>query len=193
MHPFRPYRRNLQRGFTLIELLVTVSVLAVLMAVAIPNLRSFIVSNRLSSDVNNFIGFINYARSEAIVRNQSVLICPKNNASNACVSTQFWAEYDIEMFVDVDGNNAWSTGDVLLKTMPAIDTSTSQTVFNKYTGAGYLKFAALGMSISNHRLDMYAVGDATYNAQYGRTICISKPGRARVIPLMSGTGSCSDF
>ena len=184
---------TLQRGFTLIELLITISILGVLMAVALPNLRSFVVSNRLSSDVNNFIGFINYARSEAIVRNQSVLICPKNNASNACVATQFWAEYDIEMFVDVDGNNAWSTGDILLKTMPAIDTSTTQTSFNKQSATGYIKFGAVGMSQTINRFDMFAVGSAAYNAQYGRTICISKPGRARVVALMTTTSPCSAF
>ena len=179
-----------QRGFTLIEILITMVVLGVLMAVALPNLRDFIVGNRLSADVNSVIGAISYARSEAIVRNQQVIICPKNPASNACVSTQFWNENDMEIFVDVDGSDSWTTGDILLKTIPAIDVTGMQTRFIKLA-TGPIKFAAVGLSQTAHKLDIYAVGDADYQTKYGRTICISKPGRPRVIQYT--TNACSSF
>ena len=165
------------------------------MAIALPNLQSFVVGNRLSSNVNGFVGLINYARSEAIVRNQSVLVCAKNNSSNACVTGgagQFWAEYDTQVFVDVDGNNAWSAGDILLKTMPAMDVTTTQTVFNRATAQSFIKFGAAGYSQNPLHFQIYAVGDAAYNDKYGRSICISKPGRVRVIPLMLAV-NCSAF
>lgn len=192
---FTPQQCSSTRGFTLIELLITMSVAGILMAIALPNLRTFLVSNNLSSNVNAFVGLMNYARSEAIVRNQSVLVCPKTSAaSNSCNSSQFWNEYDLEVFVDVDGSDSWTTGDILLKTVTAIDTTSNNFRIVKPTGAAsFIKFGAVGLSQYTHRFDLYAVNasDSAYETKYGRTVCISKPGRAKVV---SYTGSgCSVF
>lgn len=184
--------RKLKSGFTLIELLITMAVLGVLMAIALPGLNTFIVSNRLSSNVNAFLGFVNYARSEAIARNQSVIICAKNNASNSCVTSQYWNEYETEMFVDVDGSDTWTTGDILLKTLPAMDITGNETAFTRQTSATFIKFGAVGLGSTTHRLDIHAVSsDSAYETKYGRTLCISKPGRIRVIAYTLGT--CSAF
>ena len=177
-------QKNTQKAFTLIELMVTLSVLGVLLAIALPNLRDFIVSNRLSSQVNGFVGLLNYARSEAIARNQPVLVCAKRLADNECVTTASWAEFETQVFVDVDGNNSWSTGDILLKKIAPVDLLGSETRFERRSGASYIEFNASGMSIGAHRLDINAKStDSAYETKYGRTICISRPGRARVVPL----------
>ena len=141
---------------------------------------------------NAFIGFTNYARSEAIVRNQQVIICAKSNGSNACEASSEWTKFETQMFVDVDGSDDWSAGDILLKTLPAIDTSETQTKFTRQTASQKIKFQSGGLSSINHKFDINAVStDAAYETKYGRTICISKPGRARVTPLTSA--ACSAF
>lgn len=182
-----------QPGFTLVELLITMTVLGVLMAIALPNLKSFIVSNRLSSNVNEFIGLINYARSEAIVRNQSVVICPKSNGGITCASSQFWNEFEIQVFVDVNGNGQRNAADILLKTVPAMDVSGNETAFVRPAGTGAITFGTAGMSQVAHRFDIHAVApsDTAYEFQYGRSVCISRPGRARVISYAAST--CSAF
>jgi type IV fimbrial biogenesis protein FimT len=71
---FQPAKRRIQ-GFTLIELLVAIAVVAVLAGVAVPNMRTSIQNGRLSTQVNDLIGDLNFARSEAIKRRSNVGIC----------------------------------------------------------------------------------------------------------------------
>ena len=183
-----PYKANtprIQRGFTLIELLITMTVLGVLMAIAIPNLRDFVVSNRLSSNVNDFIGLLNYARSEAIIRNKQVIVCPKNNGSNACVATADWGTLETQVFVDEDGSDTFNAGDTLLKTIAAVDVSGSEFAFTKQAGPNFISFQSGAFGKNTYRFDLNVIktSDTAYEIKYGRTVCISKPGRTRVIGL----------
>ena len=162
------------------------------MAIALPNLQTFILSNRLSSDVNGFVGLINYARSEAVVRNQDVIICPKSNGGITCQASEFWGQFEVQVFVDVNGNGQRNAADTLLKTIPAADSTGVIRQLTRNGGAGTIKFGASGLSQTAHRFDIFAIkaGDPAFEAQYGRSVCISLPGRPRVIPL--GT-ACTAF
>ena len=53
-------------GFTLIELLVTMSVAAMLAAIAIPGFTSMAQGERRVAEVNDLVLALNYARSEAV-------------------------------------------------------------------------------------------------------------------------------
>lgn len=82
-------------GFTLVELLVTISLASVLLAIAVPSFRSLTISNRLTTQANEFAAAINVARSEAIKRNSSVVLCRSTSAAaTACAAASadwgFW-------------------------------------------------------------------------------------------------------
>lgn len=65
-----------QGGFTLIELLITIVVLAVVVAIALPNLALFITSSRLRATQSEFVSALTLARSEATKRGSRVLVLP---------------------------------------------------------------------------------------------------------------------
>lgn len=62
-------------GFTLIELMVAVSIFAILLAVAVPSYRTFILNNRRAAAANEFIATLNFARTTAVTMRVPVSVC----------------------------------------------------------------------------------------------------------------------
>ncbi|MGB7754939.1 MAG: GspH/FimT family pseudopilin [Salinisphaera sp.] len=78
------------RGFTLLELMVTLAVAAVLLTIAIPSYRSVVTRNSLASNVNDLVGSLNYARSEAVSRGTTVYVCASQNQIS-CRNDGIWS------------------------------------------------------------------------------------------------------
>lgn len=56
------------KGFTVVELMVTITVLAILIAIAVPGVRGLIDGSSARSQTNQYRDMLTYARSEAINR-----------------------------------------------------------------------------------------------------------------------------
>lgn len=63
-----------QRGFTLIELLLGLIVSSILANLAVPSFKSLLESQQRHSAAQSLAGGLRYARTEAIARNQPVVI-----------------------------------------------------------------------------------------------------------------------
>ena len=79
------------KGFTLIELMVTLAVLAIVLGLAVPSFSSMLQDNRASSMGAELQGALQVARSEAVKRRQSVIICRSNAAGTACEHGEDWS------------------------------------------------------------------------------------------------------
>lgn len=79
-----------QHGFTLLELLTTVSIAALLLALALPSFTATIDSNRSETRANELITALNLARSESIKRDQRVTLCPSNATADDCAPAAAW-------------------------------------------------------------------------------------------------------
>ncbi|MEY3219561.1 MAG: Tfp pilus assembly protein FimT [Pseudomonadota bacterium] len=71
-------------GFSLVEVLVVIGIGAILLASAMPAMNEYLRNNRLTSQTNTLVATINFARGEAITRNQNVFVSalPSSDAGN---------------------------------------------------------------------------------------------------------------
>lgn len=112
-------RLGLQNGFTLVEAMVTLAVAAILLAWAVPSMQSFISRNQMSTEVNNFMASLYFARSEAVKRLQNVKLCPANASYTECTGTQWHSGWIL--FVDLDNDDKVTNGtDVVIQQNPPI-------------------------------------------------------------------------
>ncbi|MDM8559268.1 GspH/FimT family pseudopilin [Candidatus Parabeggiatoa sp. HSG14] len=153
-----------QHGFTLIELMVVLAVATILTMWAIPNLRIMVLNNRITSKTNEFVRAVNYARSEAIIRNRPVLIAPiEDNFSNGWV-----------VGIDTDNNNALIGNNEVLKKFKF---SNKQVLLEKSqsTIPNMISFVARG---SVRQMYIFCVSNSDHPT--GRKIEIARTGRPSV-------------
>jgi len=200
--------KSRRSGFTLIELMVTLSVAAILMAIAIPNIRNFLSNNRLSSGVNDLLHSIQVARTEAIKRQQgSVVVCGTTDpaAGTAALSCTYNTFRGWFVFQDLNSNWQRDAGEPVLETHTLIDASvTVKPDANgdivSFSASGFANPA--GAKVPTATLVMCDVRGVTAvgNNSTGRALFITATGRARAtatyadvhntaLPLVTG-GSC---
>ncbi|MCR4346809.1 MAG: GspH/FimT family pseudopilin [Sulfuricaulis sp.] len=138
------------RGFTLVELIIVLTIAGVLMALAAPGMQNFVASNRLTAQVNDLLGDINIARSEAIKRNTSAGICVTAVGGSTCTVAGNWANGWLVYYVDPD--TAASVAIKIHEKFSGNNTLTAPTdalVFNK---SGFLTTAAGDFTLCDSKL-----------------------------------------
>ena len=94
-----------ERGFTLLELLVTIAVAAILVAVAFPSYRGVVDRNTIAARVNDLVGDLNYARSQAVTRGRSVHLCKSDDQETCASSASDWSQGWIVYVSDLDSES----------------------------------------------------------------------------------------
>lgn len=76
-------------GFTIVELMITLVVAAILLTMAVPDMNRLLLKSRLDAKANELRAALNFARSEAIKRGETVQLCSSVNGT-ACGNTTQW-------------------------------------------------------------------------------------------------------
>jgi len=154
-------KKYLTDGFTLIELMVTIAIASIVATIGIPSFNSTITSSRLTTRTNDFVAALHFARSEAVKRNQNVVV----NKTGAQ-----WQD-GWQVFVDVDNSNAFNAGDEQLKVYGAL--SNAFTLNDE--GDGYISYNSTGATGAETQFILCA--KATPEAYTSKLIVINAVGR----------------
>lgn len=106
------------RGFTLIELMLSMTVLAILLVIAIPNFSYLLAQLRTNSEISTLHRLLLVARNNAINLQQPVTICPLNIHKQCHTNWQ----NEISVFTDINDNKIFepSNGELLISVKNAI-------------------------------------------------------------------------
>lgn len=172
-------------GFTLIELMITVAIAAIVLTIGVPSFRTTILNNTRVAQVNEFVGVLNLARSEAIKTGFRVVICRSSDGATCTANTSGVWESGWLVFADLNRNGAFDPAspdnEKLLKVQGALANNfTLRTSGNFTQWIGYLPN---GVSEGNTGL---ISGAETFNlcdsrgVDQARFIEINSTGRMRV-------------
>lgn len=116
LHP-----RRFASGFSLHDTLVAMAVVSVVATIGVPALRSLLAKSEVVTAANTLVGALQLARSEAIMRNLHVVLCPSPDGQR-CHDTvgnrsEWHSGYII--FVDDNGSRDHDDSETLLRHVDA--------------------------------------------------------------------------
>jgi len=178
--PYTPNQIDTRQtlGFTLIELVVTMAVAAILVTVAIPNMRTFIQNGRLNTQTNDLIGDLNFARSEAIKRRSNVGICRSTDGVTFAGAGPLGDGRVV--FVDANNNDDCDAGEPILRFREPLASGNTLAA----ASPNPIIFSANGSPITT-AVGAFAVCDDR-GVAYGKQINLNSIGQATVSTVAPG-------
>jgi len=168
-------------GFTIIELMIVLSIVAILSALAAPDLALFIKNNRVKGQTFDLLNTIQYARSEAAKRRVRVIMCRSANptaATPTCSGSDHTWTTGWLVFASGDTNSTYETAnDTLLKVGPPAPMGV--TVRTNDTCNQNLEYNPDGTTNESGGIARFAICD-TRGGAYGRQVEVPPHGRPKL-------------
>jgi type IV fimbrial biogenesis protein FimT len=165
-------QRKNAHGFTLIELLITMSILAVVLAFAVPSFERVLRGVRVDGEISNLLGTLQSARSEAVKRGVSVSVKAPSS----------WGG-DIETFVDINSDLIIDASDTIIgKTRIGNRTSVGDVNASLVDGVIFSPTGSLGRTTSSPRPRGHIALKAD-DGLYWAVLCLNTTGRTHVIKI----------
>ncbi len=183
-----PRRRADQRGYTLLQLMVAISIVGILSTMGVSSFRYVTNSARVSGEINDLLGDMQYARAEAIKEGQTVSICASSNGT-ACNSA-------------TGGSTSWATGWVVwsdLNGNQVLDANEKPFIRHNrpsFTGTDTLTAPVAAVTFNRNGSTTGLVGPTTFTLHTtptgtSWTRCIYLTLAGKTITELSGVNGCT--
>ena len=171
-------------GFTLTELMTVLAVAAILVSVAVPNVTTFIQNNRLTAAANDLLRSFQLARTEAIRRQQNVVVCASANPTAANPSCSYGAFNGWIVFQDTNSNWQLDAGEPIVERHELLDSSvtvkTDNNGIESYAATGFANPAGAKTPTRNILVCDVRGNQVVAGNSVERAVLIATTGRARV-------------
>jgi type IV fimbrial biogenesis protein FimT len=177
-----------QGGFSLVELLVVTTIVATVMALALPSMAIMLGNQKIGALASTLLVSLQLARSDAVRRGGTTVVC-KSSDGTQCALTGGWEQGWI-VFEDADQDALRSPGERLLARQDAapsglsISGNTPVVRYVSYTAQGSTRMASGALQAGT--LTICAVPSGA--GVDARQVVLAATGRARI--QAGRTGVC---
>jgi len=183
-------KNRTQTGFTLYELLTTMLIVGVVLAIGVPNMRSFRENSRMTATANDLHSSFHLARSEATRSKTNITICASADSAAAIPTCGGEFEAGWVVFEDTDADRTVDAGEAILRRFPAVPADIDINTIG--VGADdYFMFASTGLgrrdAANTAPVSVMVMCDSRGNVTGGggkstaRVIVVTPLGRAAVL------------
>lgn len=165
-------------GFTLVELIITLSIIAILSAIAIPSFSHSARKQQSELAISQLQHSLSLARQTAISQRASVVVCPSFNGTQCSGDGGSWTAGGI-VFVDLNGNKLYEPNEEMngfLERIYPINSSNRRNSNQLRSNADYISFNSYGMLNSSAQTFTYCASDE--RTSYDKSLTVSTQGRA---------------
>jgi len=123
--------------FNLVEIMIAMAIVAVMMALAAPNLRDFMRNARISALTNDLMADLQMARTEAVKAKRRAWFCVSDTGSEGVCLGGGWTDKYRAVIVDLNDDNISNVGDFTARHKIADSSAGSPTVTLSGTATAY--------------------------------------------------------
>jgi type IV fimbrial biogenesis protein FimT len=181
-------RRASASGFTLIEAAVTMSIFAIIVALGIPSMKTWIANTKVRAVTDSLQNGLRVAQAESLRRSRQVVFSMTNNAApqaipvGAVANGNSWAIYTLPSMTDGTEVPDFIQSGVL--------SSASANVLINSNGAAAICFNSVGRMVANASANLTAVtgGPICGAPPAVQTFTVSLAGADRPLQVQVGLG-----
>jgi type IV fimbrial biogenesis protein FimT len=182
-------------GFTMVELLIVLTIAAVLVTVGTPSYLSTITAYRISTEVNELLGDLQYARSEAVKQGTAVQMCISTDGATCSTSATSWGAGHI-VVASPFGKDCTAAGNcTLLRTQQRFSGADTAVSVNGETSIAFSRDGFAGTPSTTHwngfsplaQPIVLTVHDAHSSVAADRCVVINPVGQMSVLAPSTST------